>query len=156
MTIPLERIRFFSALLWLSGNFGLGGTWCLRKNPWTPSTLTLVGERLKDDESSFEAAVFKGPAEPVDALLEGTAEPLDAGIDGLEAVLRGSAEPLSVSEEHWVNSASADTVPDFPEETCVFCTDPGPPEESTLSPFLIGQMFLREPSWKFSANLFGS
>ena len=26
---------------------------------------------------------------------------------------------------------------------------------STLSPFLIGRMFLREPSWKYSANLFG-
>ena len=38
----------------------------------------------------------------------------------LEAVLRGSAEPLSVSEEHLVDShgtrVSADTVLDFPEE----------------------------------------
>ena len=25
-----------------------------------------------------------------------------------------------------------------------------------LSPFLIGRMFLREPSWKYSANLVGS
>ena len=25
-----------------------------------------------------------------------------------------------------------------------------------LSPFLIGRMFLREPSWKYSAKLFGS
>ena len=41
----------------------------------TPSTLTLVGEHLDDDESSFEVAVFKGPAEPLDVLLEGAAEP---------------------------------------------------------------------------------
>ena len=53
----------------------------------TPSTLTLVGERLEDDESSFEAAVFKGPAEPMGALLDGAAEPLDA-------ILLGLAEPL--------------------------------------------------------------
>ena len=98
------------------------------ENPWTstrtPSTLTLVGERLEDDESSFEAAVFKGPAEPLGALLEGAAEPLDAILWGLaellEAVLWGSAEPLHVSEEHLTDShgtrASADTVPDFPEE----------------------------------------
>ena len=53
----------------------------------TTSTLTLVGERLENDESSFEAAVFKGPAEPLGALLEGAAEPLDA-------ILWGLAEPL--------------------------------------------------------------
>ena len=79
----------------------------------TPSTLTLVGEHLEDDESSFEAAVFKGPAEPLGALLEGAAEPLDA-------ILWGLAEPLFVSEEHLADShgtrASADTVLDFPEE----------------------------------------
>ena len=74
-----------------SGTFGLGGTWGLLegverlgcKNPSTstrtPSTLTLVGERLEDDESSFEA----GPAEPLGALLEGAAEPLDAILWGL-------------------------------------------------------------------------
>ncbi len=49
------------------------------ENPWTstrtPSTLTLVVERLEDDESSFEAEVFKGPAEPLGALLEGAPEP---------------------------------------------------------------------------------
>ena len=60
----------------------------------TPSTLTLVGEH---------AAVFKGRAEPLGALLEGAAEPLDVILwglaDPLEAVLGGSAEPLSVSEE---------------------------------------------------------
>ena len=28
--------------------------------------------------------------------------------------------------------------------------------ERAVSPFLIGRMFLREPSWKYSANLFGS
>ena len=74
----------------------------------TPSTLTLVGEHLEDDKSSFEVAVFKGPAEPLGVLLEGAAEPLDA-ISGrlaepLEAVLGGSAEPLSVSEEHLADS----------------------------------------------------
>ena len=53
----------------------------------TPSTLTLVGEHLEDDESSFKAAVFKGPAEPLGALLEGAAEPLDA-------ILWGLAEPI--------------------------------------------------------------
>ena len=45
---------------------------------------------------------------------------------------KGSAEPLSVSEEHLVDShgtrVSADTVPDFPEVD----TDPGPPKERTL------------------------
>ena len=53
----------------------------------TPSTLTLVGEHLEDDSSSFEAAVCNGPAEPLGALLEGVAEPLDA-------ILWGLAEPL--------------------------------------------------------------
>ena len=52
-----------------------------------PSTFTLVGERLEDDEPSFEAAVFKGPAEPLGALLEGFAEPL-------HAILWGLAGPL--------------------------------------------------------------
>ena len=90
-----------------------------------PSTLTLVGEHLKDDESSFEVAVFKGAAGPFGALLEGAAEPLDAILWGLaepiEAVLGGSAEPLSVSEEHLADAhgtrASADTVLDVPEES---------------------------------------
>ena len=90
----------------------------------TLSTLTLVGEHLEDDESSFEVAVFKGPPEPLGALLQGAAGPLDAILWGLaeplEAVLGGSAEPLSVSEEHLADShgtrASADTVLDFPEE----------------------------------------
>ena len=75
-------------------------------------------------ESSLEVAVFKGPAEPLCALLEGAAEPLGAilwGLDEpLEAVLGGLAEPLSVSEEHLADShgtrASADTVLDFQEE----------------------------------------
>ena len=92
----MERTRFLSALLCLSATFGLGGTWGLLEgverlgceNPSTstrtPSTLTLVGERLEDDESSFEAAVFKGPAEPLGALLEGAAD----------AILWGLAEPL--------------------------------------------------------------
>jgi len=90
----------------------------------TPSTLTLVGEHLDDDESSFEVTVFKGQAEPLGALLEGAAESLDAILGGLaeplEAVWGESAEPLSVSEEHLADSpgtwASADTILDFPEE----------------------------------------
>ena len=90
----------------------------------TPSTLTLVGEHLDDDESSFKVTVFKGPAEPLGAILEGAAEPLDAILGGLaeplEAVLGGSAEPLSVSEEQLTDSHGtrvwADTVLDFPEE----------------------------------------
>ena len=49
----------------------------------TPSTLTFVGERLEDDESSFKATVLKGPAEPLGALLEEVAEPLDAILWGL-------------------------------------------------------------------------
>ena len=115
-----KRTRFCSAFFSLSEATGLGGTWGLLEgverlgceNPSTSaryiSTLTLVGEHLDDDESSFEVAVFKGPAEPLGALLEGAAEPLDAIFWGLaeplEAVLRGSAEPLSVSEEHLVDS----------------------------------------------------
>ena len=66
-----ERTRSCSAFFSLSEATGLGGTWgllevaeCLGcENPSTstrtPSTLTLVGEHLEDDESSFEAAVFK-------------------------------------------------------------------------------------------------
>ena len=123
-------------MLCLSGTFRLGGTLgllegveCLGcENPSTstrtPSTLTLAGEHLEDDESSFEAAVFKGPAEPVGALFDGFAEPLDAILWGLveplEAVLGGLAEPLSIYEEHLTDSrgtrALADTVLDFPEE----------------------------------------
>ena len=111
-----ERTRFCSAFFSLSEATGLGGTWGLlegverlgHKNPLTstrtPSTLTLVGEHLEDDKSSFKVAVFKGPAEPLGALLEGATEPLDAILWGLvaplEAILGGSAEPLSVSEEH--------------------------------------------------------
>ena len=113
-----------------------GGTWCLLEgverlgceNPSTPtrtpSTLTLVGERLEECESFSEVTVFKGHAEPLGSLLEGAAEPLDAILWGLaeslEAVLGGLAEHLSVSEEHLADSlgtrASADTVLDFPEE----------------------------------------
>ena len=71
----------------LSEVTGLGGTWGLLEgverlgcehpstSTRTPSTLTLVGEHLEDDESSFEVAVFKGP---LGVLLEGAAEPLDA------------------------------------------------------------------------------
>ena len=82
------------------------------ENPST-STLTLEGEHLEDDESSLEVAVFKGPAEPLGALLEGAAEPLDAIFGGLaeplEAVLGGSAEPLFVSEEHLADSHGLDS-----------------------------------------------
>ena len=94
-----KRTRFCSAFFSLSEATGLGGTWGLLEgverlgceNPLTsartPSTRTLVGEHLDDDESSFEVAVFKGPAEPLGAFLEGAAEPLDAIFGGL-------AEPL--------------------------------------------------------------
>ena len=115
-----KRPRFCSAFFSLSEATGLGGTWGLLEgverlgceNPSTstrtPSTLTLVGVHLQDDESSFEVVVFKGPAEPLGALLEGAAEPLDAILWGLaeplEAVLGGSAEPLSVSKEHLADS----------------------------------------------------
>ena len=34
--------------------------------------------------------------------------------------------------------------------------DPQCAQTCMLSPFLIGRMFLREPSWKYSANLVGS
>ena len=82
------------------------------ENPST-STLTLEGEHLEDDESSLEVAVFKGPAEPLGALLEGAAEPLDAIFGGLaeplEAVFGGSAEPLFVSEEHLADSHGLDS-----------------------------------------------
>ena len=97
----------------------------------------------------FRGRGFKGPAEPLGALLDGAAEPLDAILWGLaeplEAVLGGSAEPLSVSEEHLADShgtrVSADTVLDFPEEAWVpVDTDPGPPEELALdSVVLSGQ-----------------
>ena len=120
-----ERTRSCSAFFSLSEATGLGGTWGLLEGvECLGSTLTLEGEHLEDDGSFFEVAVFKGPAEPLCALLEGAAEPLDAILGGLaeplEAVLGGSAEPLSVSEEYLADSygtrASADTVLDFPEE----------------------------------------
>ena len=63
----------------------------------------------------------------------------------LEAILGGSAEPLSVSKEHSVDlhgtRASADTILDFPEEAWVpVDTDPGLPEEHMLdSVILSGQ-----------------
>ena len=90
-----ERTRFCSPFFSLSEATGLGGTWGLLEgverqgceNPSTsartPSTLTLVGEQLEDDELSFEVEVFKGPAEPLGELLEGAAEPLDAIFGGV-------------------------------------------------------------------------
>ena len=72
----MEKTKFLSALLCLSGTFGLGGTWGLLEgverlgcentstSTRTPSTLTLVGEHLEDDESSFEAAVLKDLLNP--------------------------------------------------------------------------------------------
>ena len=114
-----ERTRFCSAFFSLSEVTGLGGTWGLLEgvehlgceNPLTStrtlSTLTLVGEHLEDDESSFEVSVFKGPAEPLGALLEGTAEPLDAF--GVFRQISASPEPYitfskSISElyDTWV------------------------------------------------------
>ena len=79
----LERTRFRSAFFSLSESTGLGGAWVPPEgaerlgctNPLTSTrtlpTLTAVGELLDDDESSFEDAVFKGPAEPLGAVLEG-------------------------------------------------------------------------------------
>lgn len=57
----------------------------------TPSTLTLDGVALDDDESSVEGAVLEGPGE---AVLVGV------GVGGLggDAVLKGPAQPLSDSE----------------------------------------------------------
>ena len=86
-----ERTRFCSAFFSLSEATGLGGTWGLLegverlgcKNPSTSartsSTLTLVGEHLDYDDSALEVTVFKGPAEPLGALLEGAAELLGIG-----------------------------------------------------------------------------
>ena len=115
-----ERTRFCSAFFSLSEATGLGGIWGLLEgverlgceNPSTStrtlSALILVGEHLEDDESSFEVAVVKGPAEPLGALLEGAGEPLDAILWGLaeplEAVFGGSAEayqsPKNTSRIH--------------------------------------------------------
>ena len=154
-----ERTRFCSAFFSLSEATGLGGTWGLLEgverlgceNPSTStrtlSTLTLVGEHLKDEGSSFEVAVFKGPAEPLGVLLEGAAEPLDA-------ILWGLAEPLSVSEEHLADSHGtrvlADTVLDFPEEA-LFPVDtyPGPPEERTLDSPVLSQKLIKSLSCTF-------
>ena len=116
-------------------SIGLGGAWAPPEgaerlgctNPSTSTrtlpTLTVVGELLDDDESSFEDAVFKGPAEPLGPVLEGTAEPLEVVLEGsaepLEAILQGSAERLTVSElfaGSYGTQASADAGVDLPEE----------------------------------------
>ena len=77
----------------------------------TPSTLTLDGVALDDDESYVEGAVLEGPG---DAVLEGPAEPLS------------DSEP--VADSHGTRG-SADAGPDFPERAWVPAdTDPGPPE----------------------------
>ena len=107
MRRTVSRLLLFIYFSKLNQTVRLGGTWGLLEgaerlgceNPSTstrtPSSLTLVGERLEDDESSFEDAVFKGPDVPLGALLEGAAEPLDVVLWGLaeplEAVLGGSA-----------------------------------------------------------------
>ena len=90
--------------------------------------------------TSFEAEVFKGPAETLGELLEEAARTLChfGGIGGTpRGHLGGIGEPLSVSKEHLADSqgtrASADIVLDFPEEALVpVDTDPGPPEERTF------------------------
>ena len=60
----------------------------------TPSTLAFVGEQLDDDEPFFEVAVFKGPAQPLGALLEGAAEPLDAIFGEIGGTPRGRFEGI--------------------------------------------------------------
>ena len=84
----IQPVRSYR-LGWYLGPAGRSAKECLGcENPSTStrtlSTLTLVGDHLEDDESSFEVAVFKGPAEPLGALLEGATEPLDhfVGIGG--------------------------------------------------------------------------
>lgn len=83
-----EGTKFSSTCFYLSEAIGLGGTWDLPEeaehlgstNPSTStrttSTLTLDGEPLYDDESSFAGVVLEGPAEPLEALLGGPHEPL--------------------------------------------------------------------------------
>ena len=62
------RSAFLEPLEWVAP----GACW----KEWSAwGALTLIGEHLEDDESSFEVAVFKGP---LGVLLEGAAEPLDA------------------------------------------------------------------------------
>ena len=143
----LERTRFRSTFFSLSECAGLGGAWVPPEggerlgctNPSTSTstlpTLTTVGELLDEDESSFEDAFFKGPAEPLSVVFNGPAEPLAPVLEGTtepsEAVLEGSAEPLTVSElfagSHRTR-ASADVGLDLPEEAWVPAdTDPGRP-----------------------------
>ena len=131
----LERTRFRPAFFNLSESAGLGGVWVQPEgaerlgctNPSTSTrtlpTLTAVGELLNEDESSFEDAVFKGPAEPLDVVFKGPAEPLGPVLEGtakpLEAVLEGLAEPLTVSElfaESHRTRASANAGLNLPEE----------------------------------------
>ena len=81
---------------------------------------------------------MEGAAKSLDAIFWGLAEPQ-------EAVLGGSAESLSISEEHLVDlhgtRASADTILNFLEEAWVLAdTDPGLPDKRTLdSVILSGQ-----------------
>ena len=135
----LERTRFRSAFFSLSESAGLGGAWVppagaerlgctdTLTSTRTLPTLTAVGELLDEDESSFEYAVFKGPAEPLGPVLEGAAEPL-------EAVLEGSAEPLTVSElfaglqdmrfstrTHWISFSFCQTGQSLADEASLLC-----------------------------------
>ena len=102
-----ERTRFCSAFSSLSEATGLGGTWGLLEgaerlgcenhstSARTPSTLTLVGEHLDDDESSFEVAVFKGPAEPLGALLDwGSCRTLRCNFWGIGGTPKGRFEGI--------------------------------------------------------------
>ena len=82
MLCLLQPVRSYR-LGWYLGHAGRSAKECLGcenllTSTRTLSTLTLVGDHLEDDESSFEVAIFKGPAEPLGALLGGAAEPLDA------------------------------------------------------------------------------
>ena len=97
----LERTRFRSAFFNLSESAGLGGAWVPPEgaellgctNPSTSTrtlpTLTAVGELLDVHESSFEGAVFKGPAELLGADFKGPAEPSGPVLEGTRRTLRG-------------------------------------------------------------------
>ena len=80
-----------------SGRSGAPGVWNPSTSTRTPSTFTLVGEHLEDDESSFVVEIFKGPAEPLG--FGGSCRTLRCHFLGIGGTPRGrfggSAEPLS-------------------------------------------------------------